>query len=232
MDIKIFAGGFRKKDDPITKTVLKTILDEKLTSLLKEIGLTKYNGEYLWYSDFNEERIRLVFKYDLMKGATGLFSWGVCFADIPTYTQTKELKNHKTDKSTTLHLWDWPRGYSKSFEGGGKPTELISHWGEKECRGTLTEIFNKYRSEIILWYKKASTISGCMEIVSEQINRGKGAYNIHFPHPKYIQIFLTAKLGDKMKAIELLNAFKEPYVSRDKAWEVMFKKIENQVDTL
>ncbi len=71
-----------------------------------------------------------------------------------------------------------------------------------------------------------------MEIVNEQINRGKGAYNIHFPHPKYILIFLTAKLGDKMKAVELLNAFKEPYVSRDKAWEVMFKRIEKQVDTL
>ena len=57
MDIKLFTEGFRKKEDLITKTVLKTILDEKLTPLLREIGLTKYNGEYLWYSDFNEERI-------------------------------------------------------------------------------------------------------------------------------------------------------------------------------
>ena len=230
MDLNIFTGGFRKKEDPITKAVLKTILNEKLTPLLREIGLTKYNDEYLWYSDFNEERIRLVFKYDLMKGASGLFSWGVCFADVPTYRQTKKLKHHKTDKSTTLHLWDWPRGYSKSFEGGGRPTELISHWGEKECKRTIFEIFNKYGSEIILWYKKAGTISGCMEIVTEQINRGKGAYNMHFPHAKYILIFLTAKLGDKIKAIELLKAFKEPYVNRDNAWEVMFQKIEKQIE--
>ena len=70
-----------------------------------------------------------------------------------------------------------------------------------------------------------------MEIVREQINRGKGAYNMHFPHAKYILIFLTAKLGDKMKTVELLNAFKEPYISRDKAYEAMFQKIEKQVDS-
>jgi hypothetical protein len=231
MDIRIFTGGSRKKEDPITKTFLKTILNETLTPLLKTLGLTKYNGEYLWYSDFNDEGIKFVFKYTLMKGESGLFSWGVCIEDIPTYTQTKELKNHRTDKSTTLHLWDWPKGYSKSFEGGGRPTDLISHWGEKECRQTINEVFNKYSSEIELWYRKASTTAGCLELANGQIDKG-GAYNVHFPNPKYVLIFLTAKLGDKVKAFELLNDLKTKYLSHDSSWEQMFQKLEKQIDLI
>jgi hypothetical protein len=231
MDIKIFTGGSRKREDPITNTFLKTILNEILTPLLSSRGLTKYNGEYLWYSDFNNDGIKLVFKYTLMKGERGLFSWGVCIEDIPTYTQKKELKNHRTDKSTTLHLWDWPKGYSKSFEGGGKPTDLVSHWGEKECRHTINEVFNKYSNEIELWYGKASTTTGCLELANEQIDKG-GAYNIHFPNPKYVLIFLTAKLGNKTKAFELLNDLKTSYLNYDSSWEELFLQIEKKIDLI
>jgi hypothetical protein len=231
MDLKIFTGGSGKREDPITKTLLKTILHHNLTPLLKPLGVSKYNGEYLWHSDFNDEGIKLVFKYTLMKGESGLFSWGACFGDIPTYTQAKELKNHRTDKSTTLHLWDWPKGYSRSFEGGGKPTDLISHWGETKCRQTLHDVFIKYRSEIESWYKKANTNTGCLELVNKQISNG-GAYNVHSPNPKYILIFLTAKAGDKAKAFELLNEFKATYLTDDTSWEPVFKKIEKQIELL
>jgi hypothetical protein len=229
--IKIFTGGSGKKEGPIAKTFLKTILNEKLTPLLGKLGLTKCNGEYLWYSDFNDERIRLVFKYTLMKGESGLFSWGVYFDYIPTFTKTKELKNHRTEKSTTLHLWDWPKGYSKSFEGGGPPADLISHWGEKACRQILDEVFNKYRTEIELWYRKANTTAGCLELVNGQIDKG-GAYDLHSPNAKYIRIFLVAKLGDKGKAIELLNEFKATYLDHDISWVSLFQKIEKQIDLL
>ena len=53
-----------------------------------------------------------------MKGETGTFTYGNCFEFIPTYSQTATIKNHKTDKSTTLHLFERTEGWRKSFEGG------------------------------------------------------------------------------------------------------------------
>jgi hypothetical protein len=231
MDVSQITGGFREREDPITKTILKSILNEKLSPFLKELGLMNYNGEFLWYSDFNVEGIKMVFKYTLMKGESGLFSWGLCFKDIPTFTQAKELKYHRTEKSTTLHLFEWPVGYAKSFEGGGRPTDLISHWGENECILSINEVFKKYRNELIGWYGNSKTTELCLELANEQINKG-GSYNIHFPNPKYIRIFLTAKLGDKPKALEMLNTYKTAYLEHENSWISLFQKIEKSINDL
>lgn len=227
MNINIFKANFWK-NDPITKSDLALILEDTLTPYLKDIGLTKYNGEYIWHSDFNNEGIKYVFTYSTMKGAMGLFAWGVCFENIPTYTLKKKIQYHNTDKSTILHLWDWPKEYSRSFEFDERPGDLVSHWGERECRKTMRKIFLKYRDEIKSWYKNASSISACAAIAKIQIEQG-GPFNIHFPNPNYILSFLTAKLGDKTKANEIMNDYKRRYTNQDREWDGMFLQIEKQL---
>jgi hypothetical protein len=229
MNINIFKKDFWT-NEPITKSVLIMLLKETLTPYLSDMGLTKYNGEYIWYADFNSEGIRYVFTYTQMKGAMGLFSWGVCFENIPTYTMKKKLQYHKTDKSATLQLWDWPKGYSRSFEFDEQPGDLVSQWGERECRKTMESIFLDHRDEISAWYKNAGTIAGCTAIAKNQVEQGK-SYDLHFPNPKYILSFLTARLGDKIRAEEIMTDYKKRYLNEASAWEDLFLQIEKQLES-
>ena len=73
--------------------------------------MSKYNNGYLWFDDFNDEEIKRVFHYNLMKGETGTFTYGVCFNFVQTYTETALIKNHRTDKSTKLHLFERTEGW-------------------------------------------------------------------------------------------------------------------------
>ena len=59
----------KHREAPLTKKELKVILNEIITPKMFDLGLTKYDGNYLWFDDFNDEGIKRVFHYNLMKGA-------------------------------------------------------------------------------------------------------------------------------------------------------------------
>jgi len=80
---------------PLTKTQLKSLLHEIITPKLLDIGLTKYDGNYTWFSEFNSQKIKFVFHYNLMKGETGTFTYGNCFQFVPTYSNSAKMINHK-----------------------------------------------------------------------------------------------------------------------------------------
>jgi len=191
------------RENPIIKNRLKEILNEIITPRMVDIGLTKYDGRYLWFSDFGESGIKKVFHYNLMKGETGTFTYGNCFKFVPTYTQTAAIKNHKTDKSTTLHLFERTEGWRKSFEGG-QFTDKTSHWGETECRRTVEELLEKYIPIMKIWWENNLTINQNIETASYQIEKG-GGYRVNHPSASYVKAFLIGKIGDKEKAIKIIE---------------------------
>ena len=168
-----------------------------------DIGLTKYDGRYLWFSDFDESGIKKVFHYNLMKGETGTFTYGNCFKFVLTYTQTAAIKNHKTDKSTTLHLFERTEGWRKSFEGG-QFTDKTSHWGETECRRTVEELLEKYIPIMKIWWENNLTINQNIGTANYQIEKG-GGYRVNHPSASYVKAFLIGKIGDKAKAIKIIE---------------------------
>src|SRR5690606_22402070 len=111
----------------------------------------------LWFSDYNAIGVRIVFNYMRLKGDTGVFKWGFCFDFLPTISNTKKLKNHKTENSITLHLWETTDGYKKSFYGGGRPTEIVSHYSG-ECENDIKTIFKKYKSDITNWSNNSTSL--------------------------------------------------------------------------
>lgn len=191
------------REDPITKTHLKKILNEIITPRMKDVGLTKYDGRYLWFSDFGENGIKKVFRYNLMKGETGTFTYGNCFEFIPTYTQTAKIKNHKTDKSTTLHLFERTEGWKQSFEGGVF-TDQTSHWGESKCRNTVLELLEKYIPIMNTWWANNVTINQNIETANYQIEKG-GGYKANHPKSNYIKAFLIGKNGDIENAVKIIE---------------------------
>ena len=191
------------REDPITKNSLKTILNEIITPKMVDLGLSKYDGRYHWFSDFDKNGIKKVFHYNLMKGETGTFTYGNCFEFVPTYSQTAAIKNHKTDKSTKLHLFELTEGWRKSFEGGVF-TDQTSHWGETECRKTVEELLEKYIPIMQDWWANNLTINQNIETANYQIEKG-GGYRGNHPSANYVKAFLIGKNGDKQNAIKIIE---------------------------
>lgn len=226
MNFTIFTDFIKKKGEPISSSDLKLYLDKNLTSELKNMGLNKYDGEYLWYSDFNENGVRLVFKYLRLKGDSGVFNWGFCFDFLPTISNTRKLMNHKTEKSVTLHLWESTEGYKNSIIDGGRPTEIVSHYSG-ECENDIQTIFEKYKNVVIDWYKHAISYEKIKNIALYQTENK--VYNIHYPNPRYVYPFILAKLDKKEEGLIAINEYYKKYIEHDESWKLVIEEIEKRI---
>lgn len=224
---KLFGNGER----PLSNASRKRILTQVLNPLLQKAGLNRFDGNYLWFSDFNQDGIRRVFKYSLAKGDMGLFTWGVCIKHIPTVSSSKRLQYHKNDKNIALHLWDWPEGYSISLEKDVEPKDLVAQSGEKQFRRDLQEMFFKHRIAMEEWYVKTDTLAGCLQVADDQINHG-GTYSLRWPTPNYIKIFLLALLGDKDGARALLATRAQPASKGNADWRSVELEIQQAINSL
>lgn len=196
--------NFFRNTDLVDSRSLLQILNEIISPRLSDRGF-EWNKKYLWF-DQPKNSIRHVFQYSRLKGETGTFAWGVCLDFVPIIASNK-LKYSRTDKSVTLHLFEWPDEYSNSFFNekfeGGKTT----HWGKHQTKKSIKYLFDKYEQKIMAWYDHASTIENLIEIADQQIATGK-SYNIHNPSPKLVLAFLQARanqLENAKKTIEELQ---------------------------
>ena len=212
-------------EDPITKSQLKEILNDIITPRMDEIGLNKYDGRYLWFSDFNELGIKKVFHYNLMKGESGTFTYGNCFDFLSTYSSSGLIQNHKTDKSTKLHLFERTKGWRKSFEGE-RFTDKTSHWGEEECRKSVNLLLNKYHPIMKKWWSVNSTLEQNINTANYQIEKG-GGYNVNHPKTIYCKAFLLAKTGSKEAAKQILEKEFKPLIE----WKSKFGTLKSKLLT-
>lgn len=211
----------------LTKTELKVILNEVLTPFLNNLGLNKYDREYLWFSDFNQEGIKHVFKYQLLKGDTGTIVYGNCFEFMQTIGNNKVLKNHRTDKSTTLHLFELSDGWKQSLYRGQKLEDKVKQTNIETTTLGLNQIIQKYQNICQDWWVNSNTIDGNIQIALEQIRIGES--KINSPSPQMTLIYLYWKLGEHEKSKEQFELQRNLYISHDKKYEEVFKKIEYQL---
>jgi len=203
---------FKAKERPVDKATLRQILDKEITPAFVDTGL-QWNGDYLWFNQ-SIGSIRRVFTYDLLKGEQGTFSWGVCLDFVPTISG-RRLQNHRTDKSVTLHLFEWPKGYVNSFASQEiSKVDFTSHWGMKNTTKSIRQLIRKYEQPIKDWFQRANTIDKLIDITKEQVRIGEH-YNIHYPAPQYVLAFLYAKSGDKAKGLKIIEDKKDHFFNAD-----------------
>lgn len=193
---------------------LLSILNEIITPYMKELGLY-WRGDYYWLGE-SKDSIRKVFKYDLLKGGQGTFSWGVSL-DFISMPSGNKLVYHRTKKSVKQHLFEWPMGYSYCFYGckikhGDGVTE---HWGTDKTQDTINRVISREYDGIKSWFDKTSNIIDLIEITEKQVygkekinGQEYNIYSMHHPSPKYTLAFLYAKVGRITDAKELLEAAK------------------------
>jgi hypothetical protein len=194
-----------KTSSPVDKGTLNRILQETISTPLEKKNF-KWDKNSLWFTD-NKNSIRQVLKYVKLKGEQGTFSWGVCLDFVPTISGNK-IKYHRTDKSVTLHLFEWTDEYANSFYGGQLGNGVTTHWGENDAKQSISKLFDNYEKKIFDWFEKTNSIDNLIEIATRQIETGK-SYSMHSPNPKFVLSFLLAKTGQFAKAVSTFEELTE-----------------------
>jgi hypothetical protein len=197
--------NFFRTHSPVGREILNRILQETFSTRLENKGFI-WNQDSLWFTG-NKNSIRQVLKYVKLKGEQGTFSWGVCLDFVPTISGNK-IKYHLTDKSVTLHLFEWTDQYMNSLYGDQPANDFTTHWGENEARRSISTLFNNYEKRIFDWFEKANSIDNLTKIAESQIKAGK-SYGLHSPDPRFILAFLQARAGDADKALLSLEQSNE-----------------------
>lgn len=134
------------------------IFQEKVTPQFAEIGLTNWNGKYLWFSDFNEYGVKHVVEYNVFKGFGGSFTYGNCFNFIPTISNGKWV-NHRTDKSTAILFFNRLEGWQKSFKANSiLNPDRISTVNEKKFNSSLDIVLKNNLPKLKQWFSENETI--------------------------------------------------------------------------
>jgi hypothetical protein len=193
---------FNSDKSPIDKQTLRQILDNVMSARLKNQGLA-WNGDYLWF-DQPRDFIRRIFKYTLLKGETGTFTWGICLDFVPTITSSNKLQFHKTDKSVIPILFEWPEEYANAFNGGDLKGGITTHWGKGEAERSIKTLMDRYENPAFKWFEEVSSLEGVINVAEKQVGMGK-SYNLHNPNPKLVLAFLYGKTAQRDKAIDMLD---------------------------
>jgi len=191
---------FKKHPEPVSAETLRLILNEHITPQVKEIRL-EWDGKNQWIGPL-ENGVRKVLKHQVGKGLMGTFIWGMCYDFLPMVSG-KRIVFQKTFKSARPQLFQ-SSALTNNFliEKTYLENGVTSTWGEKECRKSVSKLFNKRKVEIFNWLEKGITIEGSTHIASDQLE--ENIYHTHWPNPKYVLSFLYSEKGDKKKGMQLL----------------------------
>ena len=173
------------------------ILNEIATPKFAEIGLNHWNGKYLWFSDFNEDGIKFVVEYNVLKGFGGSFSFGICYDFIPTISSQNKFIYHKTDKSTKIIYYKRLEGWQKSYENNSRINpDRISTVNEEKFRKSLKNVIENNMPKLKKWFEENKTIEQNITSLLVEIKNPTyeiGRRTISF---EYILGFINAKNND------------------------------------
>lgn len=176
-------------------------LHQYLTPKLELLGL-KYVRDNVWLSEENKLGIGKMVKYDYNGTNRATIAWGVCLTFLPLPSGDK-LVYQRTNSNSKLHLFEWADEFKYYTNLTLNDTDKGSIYHEKHrFDDDLKRVVSEELPNIILWFKRAETISNLIEIAEEQI---KNNWLSHFPSQYYVLAFLYAKNGDITKAFELLK---------------------------
>ncbi len=193
--VKEIADDMKNLDEVFLEKHLE-IFDEKVTPEFSKIGLTNWNGKYLWYSNFNEDGVKHVIEYNVLKYYGSSFSYGNCFSSVPTISG-KKLVNHRTDKSTQIHFFKRLEGWQKSIEDNNyRNFDKISTVNEAKFRKTLDEVIQQNLSRLKIWFESHQTLEQNISELEEGVKNPPSETGQRIISNEYILSFLNKQRGD------------------------------------
>lgn len=170
-----------------------------------------------------------MFDFSLQKGLGAVFIFGKCFDFLPTVSDSQKLKNHKTSKSTNVHLFDWSDSIKVKKNLFFNKQLKISVINKTQLAKDLEIFASKGVEEIQNWFDNNKSIESCIDTCLDQISKGN-EYSLHSPNQAYILSFLFAKIGDKEKADFYFDKYlKDRYIKLNP--DIQYE-IRNKLNTL
>ncbi len=203
------------------------ILKEVANPKFAEIGLKNWNGKYLWFSDFNDEGIKHVVEYNVLKGFSGAFTFGNCFYSVPTISG-KKMINHRTEKSTKILYLKKSESWQKSIETQRHLNpDKISTINEKKFRDSLEKVLNRNLIKFDNWFKKNNTLEKNIFSLKKDVKNPPYEIGTRIISFEYILAFLNKQKFDLESAEFWLNSHFKKEVNSELEIEMLTKRIKN-----
>lgn len=201
------------------------IFEEILNPKFCDIGLKKWNGKYLWFNEFNNEGIKNVIGYNVLKGFGGGFTFGNCFYDVPTLSG-KKLINHRTEKSTIITYYKRSYEWQKSLDNKSYlNSDRINTFNEKKFRKSILKFLDKNLSKIELWFNQNNSIDNNINSLKFEIENPPFEIGRRLISYEYILAFLYKEIGEIQKSKKYIKEHfqKSNHIESEK--ELILKKL-------
>jgi hypothetical protein len=206
-----FLAETRDLDEVLVDKRLE-IFKEKVTPLFAKIGLTNWDGKYIWFSDFNEYGIKHVIEYNVFKHYGGSFSYGNCFYSVPTISGGKRLINHRTDKSTKIHFFKRIDKWQESMDTNSRDRSyMLSTVNEIKFRRSIDNVLAENLSKIQNWFDKMKSLEENIEGLKYDLEHPTFSIGQRIISTEYILSFLYKEKGE----IELAESFMDKHLIKD-----------------
>jgi len=203
------------------------IFKEIVTPKFAEIGLTNWDGKYIWYSDFNNEGIKHVIEYNVFKYYGGSFSFGNCFDFIPTISG-KKLVYHKTDKSTKIIYYKRLEGWQKKMENNSPINpDKISTVNERKFRESLNRVLSENLPKLKKWFNGMGNIDENIEGILDDIKNPPYEIGQRIISFEYILAFIYKQKNEIKNAEYWIEKHFEKVLNSKIEKELIMKKIIN-----
>lgn len=180
---------------------LKDHVDNRLHTEICRIFEAKYDGNYTWYGQWQED-MRPVMKIFLLKGCSGILEWGWNFDFLPEY-HSGRMQYFRTEKNPKPQLRTFPSGFIDMKEWRQYLFPCCSSDMALLVR-KIGQVWKKTLPEIRKWYLRVNSPESMIGELDRQIEYGK-YYHIFDPEQAYIKAFLLARTGQSQEALHCLE---------------------------
>jgi hypothetical protein len=192
---------------PLNSERIKELLIKHVKPIANEFGLTYSTDKNQWFNQFDQNGIKHVIQFQKTKGNEAILMYGTCFEFIPTINGNNKIVNHRTDKSTKLHLFEYANTATKKHFFKREQLESISLHNENELEKTLSNSIIGHKEIIENWFQNNLSLRQNIATCLNQTDL-KDGYGGHSPSQDYVLSFLYSKNNEQLKADNKWAEFK------------------------
>ena len=175
---------------------LKDWVDVWLHAEICRIFEAKYDGNYTWYGQWQDDA-RPVMKIFLLKGCSGILEWGWNYNFLAEY-HSGRMQYFRTEKNPKPQLRNFPSGFVDIKQWRQNLFPCYSSDKALMMRA-IKRAWKKTRPEIQAWYRRVNSYESMIEELARQMEYGK-YYDTMAPEQAYVKAFLLARTGRSQEA--------------------------------
>ena len=206
-----------------TETIKRIIFDGVESEFADNVATLSVSANSIPVGADYENHVRKAIHFRALKGTSYEIDFGYNF-DFIQIIKSEKLQYNRTEKCVILHIRDVPYPYAADTdkELWDCSYQIERYFKDKNqgIQHTRT-VLNNVIPIIYNYFLQIQTYDDMINEIDRRISLDNPIYYMIYPDQQYIQIWLTAKKGEKDKAFQLLNEY--PYLSEESKNMIMTK---------